>query len=98
LSDFTISQIVLFRSCWHPSGVQTNFASVSGGIAAPSRPDAASRRLRHRRVLVTIVEAGWSRLEACQRVAGGRSVAEASGRIQNIKHPGGVPERSSIMD
>ena len=54
------------------------------------------RRLRDSRVLVTLVEAGGSRLKACQRVAGGRSAAETSGRIQEIKHSGGVPERSSI--
>ena len=69
----------------------------SFNFAAPSWLGTPSRRLRDRRVFVTLVEAGWSRLEACQRVAGGRSAAETSSTIQNIKHPGGVPQRSSIM-
>src|SRR5438094_8769491 len=38
-------------------------------FAAPGRLDAASRTLRDSRVLATLVEAGWIRLEACQRVA-----------------------------
>ena len=66
-------------------------------FAAPSWLGTPSRRLRDRRVFVTLVEAAWSRLEACQRVAGGRSAAETSSTIQKIKHPGGVPQRSSIM-